>query len=331
MNETEVQPGHNGTQEAAKDPIAKLGLLDEGGLTDLLKSGFLDEKEAVPASEEQTQEEQDDTQGETQEDQTETSSQSEESSDEDDEDQSSLSRGVQKRINKLVAAKKAAQAEIESQKQALQKLQAELEAAKSTVQKPQEKLDSTVLALDTLEKVSEEHKKTVDVILWCEENPDGGVVELSDGKEVEISASEVRAMKRNAIKRKEVELPSRYQFLQQQELVEKEVVKDFPFFNKPETEEYRISQQIIKEFPELKEKRADWKHVVGLVVLGLQKYTENKGKKPAAPVKRAQSQPSIKAPPTVVKNDGVKAKQAFAKDTSDKQGLTDLVKAMGFV
>lgn len=328
MNDSEVQPEANGTQGEAQEPVVKLGLLDESGLTDLLKSGFLDEKEAVPASEEQKQETEEEVEEETQETDPEVSSQAEE----EEEDQSSLSRGVQKRINKLVAAKKAAQAELESQKQELQKLQSEIETLKATPQKPQEKLDAGVLALDTLEKVQQEHKKAVEVILWCEENPDGGVIELPDGKEVEISTSEVRAMKRNAIKRKEVELPSRYQFLQQQDLVEKEVVKDFPFFNKPETEEYRISQQIIKEFPELKEKRADWKHVVGLVVLGLQKYNETKSaKKAAAPVKRAPVQPSVKAPPTVVKNDTAKAKQNFVKNSSDKEGLTDLVKAMGFV
>ena len=329
MNDSEVQPEANGTQGEAQEPVVKLGLLDEGGLKDLLKSGFLDEKEAVPASEEQKQEAEVEVEEETQETESEASSQTEE---EEDDGQSSLSKGVQKRINKLVAAKKAAQAELESQKSELLKLQSEIETLKSSPQRPQEKLDAGVLALDTLEKVQQEHKKAVEVILWCEENPDGGIVELPDGKEVEISASEARAMKRNAIKRKEVDLPSRYQFLQQQELVEKEVVKDFPFLNKPETEEYRISQQIIKEFPELKEKRADWKHVVGLVVLGLQKYNENKSaKKTATPVKRAPSQPSIKAPPTVVKNDAAKARQSFAKDSSDKESLADLVKAMNFV
>ena len=329
MNDSEVQPEANGTQGEAQEPVVKLGLLDEGGLKDLLKSGFLDEKEAVPASEEQKQEAEVEVEEETQETESEASSQTEE---EEDDGQSSLSKGVQKRINKLVAAKKAAQAELESQKSELLKLQSEIETLKSSPQRPQEKLDAGVLALDTLEKVQQEHKKAVEVILWCEENPDGGIVELPDGKEVEISASEARAMKRNAIKRKEVDLPSRYQFLQQQELVEKEVVKDFPFLNKPETEEYRISQQIIKEFPELKEKRADWKHVVGLVVLGLQKYNENKSaKKTATPVKRAPSQPSIKAPPTVVKNEAAKARQSFAKDSSDKESLADLVKAMNFV
>lgn len=328
MNTTEVQPDSNGGQEAEAQPVAKLGLLDESGLTDLLKSGFLDEKEVVPTSEEQEQEVED----KAEEDNSDADSDASSQEDESEEDHSSLSRGVQKRINKLVAAKKAAQAELEAQKQKLQQLQSELETAKATPQKPQEKLDAGVLALDTIDKVTEEHKKAVDVILWCEDNPDGGIIEMPDGKEVEVSASEVRAMKRTAIKRKEVELPARYQFLQQQETVEKEVVKDFPFFNKPETEEYRISQQIINEFPELKQKRPDWKHVVGLVVLGLQKYNETKNaKKATVPVKRAPVQPSVKAPPTVVKNDAAKAKQSFIKDTSDKNGLTDLVKAMGFV
>jgi hypothetical protein len=55
MNETQSQPDA-GSQEAGSTPVAsKLGLLDQQSLSDLLKSGFLDEKEATPAKQEQAE------------------------------------------------------------------------------------------------------------------------------------------------------------------------------------------------------------------------------------------------------------------------------------
>ena len=56
-------------------------------------------------------------------------------------------------------------------------------------------------------------------------------------------------------------------------------------------------------------------------------------KKAVPAIKKAPSQPGVtKAPPTSSSmNDIAKAKQLFAKSNSDKSGLTDLVKAMGFV
>jgi hypothetical protein len=57
MNENEAQPD-SGDQEAAETPVAqKLGLMDERGLSDLLKSSFLDEEEAAPATQGQDESE----------------------------------------------------------------------------------------------------------------------------------------------------------------------------------------------------------------------------------------------------------------------------------
>ena len=116
MNEQEIgsQPD-SGSQEAAVNPVAeKLGLMDERGLSDLLKSSFLNEEEAAPATQEQEPEEVVDSSGED-------DQPTEEDSDQ--HDSSSLTKGVQKRINKLVAAKRAAQSELEAQKAQLAQLQ----------------------------------------------------------------------------------------------------------------------------------------------------------------------------------------------------------------
>ena len=327
MNENVTQPDSAG-QEADVNPVAnKLGL-DQVGLKSLVDSFLNEEEQSAPAPVEQqeTPEEPEPSEEEI--------DQSEEESDQPEADESSLSKGVQKRINKLVAAKKAAQAELDAQKTALAKLQSELEAAKASVPVKQVEVSDYVESLDTAQKVEEEYKRALEVILWCEDNIDGGVIPLPDGNEQELTAAEVRSMKRTAMKRKELELPEGMRFLQQQAAAESEVNSNFPWWNKPETEEYHVAQQVLKEFPELKKRRADWKHVTGLVVLGAKAYAEMQAKKkaPVAPIKRAPAQPAVRATPAPSsQSDLVKARQAFAKNSSDKQGLTDLVKAMGFV
>ena len=326
MNENEAQPD-SGNQEAEVSPVAqKLGLMDERDLSHLLKTSFLDEGEAAPATQEQDESEAVDS-----------SSEDDQQADDDSEhhDNSSLTKGVQKRINKLVAAKKAAQSELEAHKARLNELHNELQAAKSAV--PASNKDQTDFAdsINTFEQVKGEYDKAVEVLLWCEDNMDGGVITLPDGTEHELSDRDVRAMKRTAMKRKEVELPARLNYLQQQAHSDAQVIADFPWWGRQETEEFQVAQQIIRDFPELKKRRADWKHLAGLMVLGARSYAESKakGKAQSQPIRRAPTQPgSGKAPPTSAPNgDRSKAKQQFAKTGGSRDGLTDLVKAMNFV
>ena len=323
MSTENTQPDTTG-QEAESNPVAENLGLDQVGLKGLLDSFLNEEEQSAPAPVEQEENSEEPA------DSNEAEDTSEEESDQPEADESSLSKGVQKRINKLVAAKKAAQAELEAQKATLAKLQSELESAKSSIPAKQVEVSDFVASLESPERVKQEYDKALEVILWCEDNADGGVIP-HNGEEVELTAAEVRAMKRTAIKRKEIELPQRMQYLQQQIEAEQAVLKDFPWYKNPASEEYQFSQTVIKEFPEIK-RRPDYKHVVGLLALGAKAYNEMKAKKPATPIKRAPVQPSVKAaPPVTSQSDIAKAKQNFMKNTSDKGGLTDMVKAMGLV
>jgi len=326
MNENEVQPD-SGNQEAESNTVAqKLGLMDERDLSHLLKSSFLDEEEVAPTTQEQVSQEAADSSGE-----------DDQQADDDSEhhETGTLTRGVQKRINKLVAAKKAAQAELEAHKARLNELHNELQAAKSSVpvkhQDPSDFADS----LNTFEQVKSEYDKAIEVLLWCEDNLDGGVITLPNGTEHELSDRDVRAMKRTAMKRSAVEIPARLNYLQQQAQADSQVVADFPWWGKQETEEFQVAQQIIRDFPELKKRRADWKHLAGLMVLGAKSYAESKakGRTQQQPIRRAPAQPgSGKAPLARASNgDQSSAKRQFAKTGGSRDGLTDLVKAMNFV
>ena len=329
MNEQDIgaQPD-TGSQEADASPVAKkLGLMDERDLSSLLKSSFLNEEEAAaPAQQEKELEEVVD------------SSLEDDQQTEDDSEQhdsSSLTKGVQKRINKLVAAKKAAQAELEAQRETLAQLQRELESTKASV--PVKHQDQTEFSetLNTLDQVKVEYDKAVEVLLWCEDNMDGGVIKMPDGTRHELTDMEVRAMKRTAIMRKEVELPARMSYLQQQAQADAQTIADFPWWNKPETEEFQVAQQIVRDFPELRKRRADWKHLAGLVVLGAKAYAEQKAKAKtqSQPIRRAPVQPgaSKAAPPKASGDTAAKVKQQFARTGGSRDGLTDLVKAMDLV
>jgi len=333
MTKTNSQPDA-GSQEADSNPVASnLGSLNGDSLADFIKTNFLNEEGAAPAKEEQQAEPEVETEEPIVDSEVEAEEEAVQPAEEESEaEESSLSRGVQKRINKLVAAKKAAQAELEAQKARLSELQKELETAKSSV--PTERVDvsDAVERLSSLEEVRKERQVALNLLLWCERHPEGGTMTFADGTDRDFTMEEVQTMKIEAIKRKEIDLPAREQYLQQQAYVEGEVVKDFPWWNKPETEEYRTAQQILREFPELKKRRADWKHVAGLLVMGIQAYGERKAqKKSAAPIKRAPAQPAVKAAPVATtKNDLQKAKQSFAKDNSVR-GIEDLIKAMDLV
>jgi hypothetical protein len=319
MNESEVQPDA-GNQEAAESPVVdKLGLLDERDLSALLKSNFLDEQGDAPASQEQV----------TDADLSETDESGIDEPEGHDGDESNLSRGVQKRINKLVAAKKAAQAELEAQRQRLAEMERELASARQATPQSEPEVSGEVESLSSLEQVNEEYSRAVNAILWCEQNRNGATL-----NGVDLSDEDILDIKMRALRIKEIELPARFNYLQKQAQLDYGIVQDFPWWGKPETEEYQAAQQILREFPELKKRRADFKHVAGIVVLGLKAYTDLKSKKTTqAPIKKAPPQPGVRqAPPTSSHQQSTqKAKQQFARSGGDRDGLSDLVKNMGFV
>ena len=330
MNNTNTQPDA-GSQEAESTPVANnLGRINERSLADFVKSNFLNEEEAAPAKEEQAEPEIE-TEEPITDSEVEAEGEADQSTDEEGEPESSLSRGVQKRINKLVAAKKAAQAKLQEQEARLISMQQELEATKASTPTVRQDASNSFESITSVQELEKEFKQAVNVIVWCEQNPDGGEIPMPNGETLEVTSKEVQTMKSLAIKNKDLEIPTRYQYLQQQQVADPTIVQDFPWYKKPESPEYQAAMAVVRDFPEIK-RRPDWKHLAGIVVEGLKAYTDRKSKPiTTAPIKRAPSQPALKAPPSVSKDDTKHAQKSFLKDTSSRDGLSDLVKAMGFV
>ena len=331
MTKTNPQPD-SGSQEAAEAPVANnLGRVDESSIADFIKSNFLNEEGAAPAKEEQAEPE-----AETEEPIVDSEVEAEEEADqpaeeESEAEESPLSKGVQKRINKLVAAKKAAQAELEAQKAKLAELQQELETTKSYVPEARVDISDAVQRLTSIEQIKKEHKNALEVLMWCEDNSDGGVLKAPDGTEHELTAQEVRNMKKLAIQRKEIELPARAEYIQHEAQVITNAIKEMPFLADPKSEKYQVAQQVIKDFPEVK-RRPDYLWLAGIFALGAEAMAaKHSAKKPAAPIKRAPAQPAVKAAPSATsQTDLQKAKQSFARDSSTRS-VEDLIKAMDLV
>ncbi|CAB5224796.1 hypothetical protein UFOVP742_9 [uncultured Caudovirales phage] len=332
MTKTNSQPD-TGSQEAAEAPVANnLGRINESSIADFIKSNFLDEEGAAPAKEEQQAEPEAETEESIVDSEVEAEEEADQPAEEESEaEESSLSKGVQKRINKLVAAKKAAQAELEAQKARLTELQQELETVKSYVPEAKVDVSDAVQRLTSVEQIRQERDRALEVILWCEDNPDGGVINLPDGTERDVTALEVRNMKRVAIKRKEVELPARAEYIQHEVQAKTNAIKEMPFLADPKSEKYQVAQQVIKDFPEVR-RRPDYLWLAGIFALGAEAMAaKQSAKKPAAPIKRAPAQPAVKAAPSATsQTDLQKARQSFAKDSSARS-VEDLIKAMDLV
>ena len=331
MPQDETQPVSQSQGEESS--AEQVGLLDEYSLSAMIKGAFLsDEGQAqAPAQEEQSAEEEEEPQAEEAEAEESESETQEESEEESEESSDDVSKGVQKRINKLVAAKKAALAEAQAYKEKLTELESKLSQAPAQVAK-QENISDAVAKLTSVEQVDAEWRKATEVLMWCEENPDGGVIQLPNGEEADVDESQVRQMKKLALRRRELELPARRQYLLVEREAEAQTVKEFPWWKDPSTKEYQTAQQVLRDFPEIRAKRADYKHIAGIVVLGIQAYQNMQGKQAAAPkpIKRAPSQPAIKAAP-VVKDNGKKVFDSFARNNGDSKLFSDLLKAKGFV
>ena len=332
MTKTTTQPD-SGSQEAAQVPVANnLGKIDGDSLANFIKSNFLDEEGAAPAKEEQQAEPEVETEEPIVDSEVEAEEEADQPAEEESEaEESSLSKGVQKRINKLVAAKKAAQAELEAQKAKLAELQQELETTKSYVPEARVDVSDAVQRLTSIEQIRKEHNNALELLMWCEDNADGGSLKTSDGVEHELSDVEVRNLKKVAMRRKEVELPARAEYIQHEAQAKANAIKEMPFLADPKSEKYLLAQQVVKDFPEIK-RRPDHLWLAGIFALGAEAMAAKQtAKKTAAPIKRAPAQPAVKAAPaTTNQSDLQKAKQSFAKDSS-MRSVEDLIKAMDLV
>ena len=277
---------------------------DQSKLADIISDSFLGGKESSaesPADENGDSEAQATSEDDVHSQETETtndqfqsedSEETEETKSEDDEIERGLPKGVKKRIDKLSAKRREADAEVERLKQEVSRLSQE---ATKPAQTPT--ADNPYANLSTLEEVSREAEQAKQIRRWCEMNPDGAVVEGKDGSETEYTAEEVRNIKIKALDALEEHLPKRMQYLQNFNQMEQVASKEYPWWKDKSAKERQIAESFIKHFPEI-QKFPDYKMVVGDYIRGVN-AREAKAKSSGTPVK-APSQPRPSAAPARV-------------------------------
>ena len=252
-------------------------------------------------------------------------SQSAEDNGEDD----NLSKGVQKRIDKLTAKRKQAEEEatrlrneVEALRQELTESKASGEANKTSVTDA----SNPFASLNTKADVEKEVEQARWLRYKCMENPNGFVM-----GDTEYGPEDVSRMLVNATKAIEVHLPKQMAKIQTYEAVKPIAEAEYPWWKTPQAKEYQLAQQVINNFPQFKN-HPDYMLFVGDYVRG---YLARESKSPATGmIKKAQIQP-VRPTAAPVKTS---AKTASAKNAESRfvksNNAEDLAKVLlskGFI
>lgn len=239
--------------------------------------------------------------------QSEDSEETEETKSEDDEIERGLPKGVKKRIDKLSAKRREAEAEVERLRQEVERLSQE---ATKPAQTPTP--DNPYSNLSTLEQIQKEMEQAKQIRRWCEMNPDGAVVTNANGEEVEYTSEEVRNIKIKALDALEEHLPARAKYIQNFQQIEQVAVKEYPWWKDKSAQERQIAETFLKHFPEI-QRFPDYKMVLGDYIRGA-KAREAASKK-AIPQK-APSQPRPSSAPRQVSAKEANTQGAIKRFTS---------------
>lgn len=289
---------------------------DQTKLADIIGKSFLGGEEVAESSDSQKQTETEgqatseedgevlsqETNTENDQEQSEDSEETEETKSEDDELERGLPKGVKKRIDKLSAKKREAEAEVE-------KLRAEVERLSQEAEKPAQtpKSDNPYTNLKTIDEVSREADQAKQIRRWCEMNPDGATVTDKDGNETDYSAEDIRRIKIKALDALEEHLPARAKYLEQFSQIEQVAHKEYPWWKDKSSSERQIAESFLKHFPEIT-RFPDYKMVLGDYIRGVK--TRESTKRTMSSSKPAPAQPKRTATPPYVPPSEAKVRDA---------------------
>jgi hypothetical protein len=169
--------------------------------------------------------------------------------------------------------------------------------------------------LATEAEVRAEYARAEEVISWAEENEDGAVIKGKDGAEVEYTAEQVRAIRRNAERAIRTHLPSQQQYLRERARFDAVADKVYPWLGDRSSPEFAAAAEVLRAFPEI-QRFPEFRVAIGDLVEG-RKLREAKAKEKAS-VKPVKVAPKL-AP---------KQKSAPAKAPRRDEKLTDAKKRL---
>jgi len=296
---------------------------DQSNLADLVSKSFLGGEEVAENSdsqkdtdiEGQATSEQDnevlsqETNTESEQDKSEDSEETEETKSEDDDLERGLPKGVKKRIDKLSAKRREAEAEVDRLKSEVERLSQE---ANKPAQSP--KFDNPYTNLNTLEEVNREAEQAKQIRRWCEMNPDGAIVNDANGNETEYTSEEIRRIKVKTLDALEEHLPARAKYLENYFQVEQVAVKEYPWWKDRSSSERQIADSFLKHFPEIA-RFPDYKMVLGDYIRGVKNREATAKRSSNILTRTAPNQPKRTATPAYVPE-----KEARARDAAKRFG-----------
>lgn len=297
MENTEGQNPATAVNEAGNNAEAIPGNFGVEQVEQAIRASLFDETaEAAPAEAENNAEAPEvESEGAQEEESVHSESQEESTAEADEDDESyestdrGLPKGVKKRIDKLVAKRREAEAEVERMKAEMQRLEQEAQKPAQTARVR----NNPFAQLTDPNQVVAEVEKAKQIRRWCEMNPEGAVVKDAEGNETEYSAEEVRRIKVQSLEAIEEHLPAQLAYINNFQQVEQLAAKEYPWWKDKSSKERQIAEAFIQHFPEIT-RFPDYKMVLGDYIRGVKTRTSKSGG--AAP-QRIPSQPKMSGVP----------------------------------
>ena len=225
-------------------------------------------------------------------------SDAEEEQDADEESEEDVPREkIQRRIDKLTAARKSAEekatalaAEAEEAKAKVADYEAQLNEAARPVLSPT--ADNPLADVDTQDALDAKIKSAQEVRRWALRNTDGATVKRPDGTEVYLDADQVKDYLIKSDDVLTLHAPARQQWLAQRQPALESAKSIFPDIFKKGTQMHQAFTATVKQAPELL-KLPQAEYWVGLALLGEQTLMAKQGAQ-AAKAKAAQKVSSSK-------------------------------------
>jgi hypothetical protein len=225
-------------------------------------------------------------------------SEAEEAEEEQDEEAEDVPREkVQRRIDKLTAARKSAEekatalaAEAEEARAKVAEYEAQLNEAARPVLSPT--ADNPLADVDTQDALDAKIKSAQEVRRWALRNTDGATVKRPDGTEVYLDADQVKDYLIKSDDVLTLHAPARQQWLAQRQPALESAKSLFPDIFKKGTQMHQAFTATVKQAPELL-KLPQAEYWVGLALLGEQTLMAKQGAQ-AAKAKAAQKVSSSK-------------------------------------
>jgi len=260
-------------------------------------------------------------------------SDAEEEQDEDEESEDVPREKIQRRIDKLTAARKSAEekatalaAEAEEAKAKVAEYEAQLNEAARPVLSPT--ADNPLADVDTQDALDAKIKSAQEVRRWALRNTDGATVKRPDGSEVYLDADQIKDYLIKADDVLTLHAPARQQWLAQRQPAVEAAKNLFPDIFRKGTPMHQAFTATVKQAPELL-KLPQAEYWVGLALLGEQTLMAKQGaaEAKAKAAKKVSSSKEIAKTPTPAQpvsaaksstsSKGTKALRALRGDSMD--------------